>query len=163
MTDKNNKAGNSPLKEALLQMADLCARSEQCAFDIDRKLRLKGFSSEESERVIAELTRRNFLDSGRYARSFANDKIRFAGWGRVKIRLALLQRRVPEIDIRQALENIDRSEYHQKLISIARLKSRRFDLNSYGDRMKLIRHLVIRGFTASEASSVLKEIRDEDS
>lgn len=163
MTDKKNKAGNTPLKEALLQMADLCARSEQCAFDIDRKLRLKGFTSEDSERVIAELTRRRFLDSGRYARSFATDKNRFAGWGRVKIRVALLQRRVPEADILQALDNLDGDEYHQKMISIARIKSRRLDLNSYNDRMKLMRHLVGRGFTAAEASTVLKEIRDEDS
>ena len=61
--------------EALVRMAGLCARSEQCASDIARKLRTKGLSSADIASVIDELKERSFLDEARYARSFARDKV----------------------------------------------------------------------------------------
>ena len=45
--------------QALLRMADLCARSEQCPYDIRRKLLLKGMAAADVESVIAELSDRD--------------------------------------------------------------------------------------------------------
>ena len=70
-------------EQALLRMADLCARSEQCPYDIAKKLRAKALSEADIHKVIDELRRRRFIDERRFAASFARDKVRFAGWGRL--------------------------------------------------------------------------------
>lgn len=151
-------------EEALLRMADLCARSEQCASDIEKKLRLKNLSNADIAAVIEELERRNFLDSSRFARSFANDKLRFSGWGRLKIRAALKLRRIPSADISEALENLDSEEYDTALMRVAGVKARSLDLTLYADRTKLLRHLLSRGFTPSESTTALKNlVSNEDS
>lgn len=149
-------------EEALLRMADLCARSEQCAFDIERKLRLRQMSEDDISAVIEELERRKFLDSARFARSFANDKLRFSGWGRVKIRAALAQRHIPASDISTALAALDSEEYESALLRVAEAKARRLDLSSYADSTKLLRHLVSRGFSPSECTRALNILRENE-
>lgn len=160
--DKPVREEKNAVKEALLKMADLCARSEQCAFDIARKLRLKGLTEDETEIVLSQLERRKFLDSSRFARSFANDKMRFSGWGRVKIRVGLLQKRIPEADIAAALEELDEVEYENILMNAARAKAHRLDLSDYATRVKLMRSLMSRGFTSSEVSRAVTALRNEE-
>lgn len=151
-------------EEALLRMADLCARSEQCASEIEKKLRLKKLSNGDIAAVIEELERRNFLDSSRFARSFANDKLKFSGWGRLKIQAALKLRRIPSSDISEAINTLDSEEYNATLMRVSKAKARLLDLSSYAERTKLLRHLVSRGFTPSESTAALKNlVSNEDS
>lgn len=164
MEERKDKKGArreevSPLKAALLRMADLCAQSEQCAFDITKKLRLKGFTEEEASKVVSVLEKRRFIDAARFARAFASDKLRFAGWGRVKIRAGLAARHIPEEHISEALQALDPDEYGRILLQRAAAKARRLDLDDYNERMKLMRHLVSRGFTPGECSEALRQLR----
>lgn len=78
-----------------LKMADLCARSEQCEYEIREKLRKQMLPSSEIEKILSFLIKERFIDNSRYAHSFTNDKVRFSGWGRNKIRQALALRRIP--------------------------------------------------------------------
>ncbi|MDE6006455.1 MAG: recombination regulator RecX [Muribaculaceae bacterium] len=157
-----NRVPEMTREDALIRMADLCARSEQCAFDIERKLRLKNISESDIDLIIEELERRKFLDSTRFARSYANDKLRFSGWGRLKIRAGLMQRHIPSPAISAALEALDEDEYEAALLRVATSKARSLDLSSFADRTKLLRHLVNRGFTPPECSDVLKRLRENE-
>lgn len=146
-------------EEMLLKMADLCARSEQCAFDIATKLRLKGLSASDISDVISSLTERKFIDDYRFARSFARDKVRFSAWGRRKIRLALAAKRIPSSVISDALLEIDDADYRDALSRCARSKAASLDLSNYEDRLRLYRYLASRGFESELASAEVKRWR----
>lgn len=147
--------------EALrLKMADLCARSEQCEYEIRGKLRKKLLQSSEIDKIIRFLTEERFIDNERYARSFTNDKVRFAGWGRNKIRMALAYKRIPSVLISKAFEEIDEDEYKSALMRVARAKAKILDLEEYEDRAKLYRHLLSKGYESALASKAIAAIRE---
>lgn len=139
-----------------LRMADLCARTEQCAFDLRMKMVRGGMTAAQIERILEDLRRERFLDETRYARAFARDKVRFAGWGRMKIRQALAAKRLSGSDIDEGLAAIDPDDYRTALQRAAAAKSRQLDLSQYTDRQRLLRHLLSRGFTAEEALREMK-------
>ena len=133
--------------ERMLQrLAALCARTEQCECDLREKMRRAGLTGADAEKVLARLREGRFLDEGRFARAFAADKVRFAGWGRGKIRMALARKRVPRNLIEEALAGIDRKEYMDALKRAGLAKARSLDLTDYADVQKLYRHMVSRGF-----------------
>lgn len=156
----NNRKPANP--EALrLKMADLCARSEQCEHEIREKLRKKMLPAAEIDKIIDFLIHGKFIDNSRYARSFTNDKVRFSGWGRNKIRMALAYKRIPTSLIAEALEEINEKEYRSTLIKVATTKARNLDLEEYDDRAKLYRHLISRGYESSLATKVIAYIRKQ--
>lgn len=144
---------------ALLRMADLCARSEQCEGDVMRKLEGFGLGRREAEDVLAELIERKFVDNARFARAYANDKVRFAGWGRRKIAAGLMAKRVSSADVREALQGIDAGEYAEAVDRAARAKARGLDLEDPAERMKLLRHLASRGFEAGVCYGKIEELK----
>lgn len=77
-------------------------------------------SADDVRWVIDELTGRRFLDSARFARSFARDKVRFSSWGRRKISVALRAKRIPEATVSEALAEIEPSDYDEAASRVAR-------------------------------------------
>ena len=124
---------NPPDEEKMrLRLADLCARTEQCRHDLDQKMRRAGLSEEGRRRV---------LDERRYACAFSRDKVRFAGWGRQKIRQALSAKRLDSDAIDEGLRAISRDEYIGSLKRSALAKARQLDLSLPADRMQPSRKL----------------------
>lgn len=137
-------------------MASLCARSEQCTHDIIRKLRNLGLPPDERAEVMDELRERGFLDDSRYARAFARDKVRFSGWGRMKIRGALAAKGIGGKAADAALAAIEPADYADALSRAARAKARQIDLSTREGRVKLFRHLISRGFEYDAAMEGVK-------
>ena len=153
-----NKKPASP--EALkLKMADLCARSEQCEYDIREKLRRKMLPIADIDRIICFLIENRFIDDERYAKSFTNDKMRFAGWGRNKIKQALTIKRITYEIISEDLQEIESKEDNKTLFKAATTKARNLDLEEYDDRAKLYRFLISRGYESSLAVQAIAAIR----
>ncbi|MDE6217636.1 MAG: RecX family transcriptional regulator [Muribaculaceae bacterium] len=143
------------------RMASLCARSEQCESDIRTKIRRAGIFPDKEQEIIDFLMEHRFLDNARFARAFASDKVRFSGWGRIKIRNALLMKRIPSDLIDEAIGGVEESDYEAAILSAARAKSRGLDLSQRDDAMKLCRHLASRGFEPSLCISMMKRMRLE--
>lgn len=143
---------------AKLRMADLCARSEQCSFDITKKLKAKGLVYSDIMEVITFLTERDFINHKRYARSFARDKVRFSAWGRRKINVALRAKKIEEEFIYNALREIEEDDYKEALLRAASSKARQLDLSEYDGRLKLYRHLLSRGFESELSSAMVKKL-----
>lgn len=141
-------------------MADLCARSEQCEFDIREKLRRKLLSTDDIDNIVNFLKERKFIDNLRFAKSFTNDKVRFAGWGRNKIRMALRMKRVSSDIIDEVFENMDLKEYAYALMRIAKSKAKELDLDNYDQTMKLYRHLYSRGYESSLISKAIRKLKE---
>lgn len=146
---------------ARLRMADLCARAEHCESEIRDKLRRLPLRSREAEEIIDFLVDQGFIDDARYARSYANDKMRFSGWGRLKIRMGLIAKRIDREEIADALDSLDEEEYKAVAERVARAKAKSLDLSDYDGRNKLYRHLLSRGFESKIASMQIRNLSQE--
>lgn len=156
-----SKRKPKPVSEeaARLRMASLCARTEQCEYDIRMKLSRILPDSQACQRVISFLKDNRFIDNERFAGAFARDKIRFSGWGPTKVRAALRLKRIDNDLISQAIASVGDEEKTETLLRIATTKAKRLDLELYDDRMKLMRFLAGRGFSADDCRLAMKLLK----
>ena len=143
-------------EQALSRMAALCSASEHCESEIREKLQKAAMSDSDIERIVARLYDEQYLDTARYCRAFAHDRLRFARWGRLKIQQALRMKRLPNADISDALQELPENEYRQALNETIAQKERSLhDEDSFTRRGKLMRFAASRGFTADEIMDAL--------
>lgn len=144
-------------EEMLVKMAGLCANAEQCTADIRQKILKQGFSTEEAEKMISYLCANRYIDEARYSRAYAVDKVRFSGWGNMKVKMGLRGKGMSDAIISQALDYIPEKEYEYALEKVLSAKARALDLKDVKDRQKLYRHLASRGF---ESQLIISAIRN---
>lgn len=140
------------------RLAGLCARSEQCSFDLMKKMRSAGLSDAQAHNVLEELERLKFVDDCRYAKSLARDKVRFSAWGNYKIRQYLASKRIPNVYIDEAIAGIDAKDYKEALIRATRAKIKTLDIRDPEDYAKLLRHLSSKGFEMKYAVSIADQL-----
>lgn len=149
-------------RNALVKLQDLCARSEQCSHEILQKLHTWGISDTTAQKILARLQRDRYVDDHRFAQAFVRDKVVFNRWGRLKIRLALIQKKIDHDVINMALDAIDPGEYHQALIETLRAKARSLkETKSYESRLKLLKHAASHGFETSLITPLLNTLHDD--
>lgn len=132
--------------KALERLSGACARAEHCEADLLRKMREHGVSPADAALVMDYLRKHHFVDDARFACAYARDKVRFNGWGRVKVAMMLRAKHIDEETIATALAAVEQEVYDLVLSKLVKAESRRLDLNSYADRLKLTRKLYARGF-----------------
>lgn len=144
---------------ALIRLEELCARSEQCEYEIRRKLASWQIAPDDADTIVRSLMRRRFVDDSRYAAAFVRDKYRFTGWGRRRIEQALKQKRISSDTICEALEEIDEEEYRRIITSLVRRKAAALGgVADYETRVKLLRFGVARGFEVPLVSEIIREL-----
>ena len=79
----------------LNKAAAYCAAAEHCRSEVQTKLLQWGASAGQAGDILDQLEDQGFISESRYCAAFVNDKIRFQGWGKEKIRMALKQKRLP--------------------------------------------------------------------
>ena len=142
--------------EMLLRMAGLCAGSEQCASDIRTKILKNEFSVSQADAMLEYLTRNKYIDDVRFAKAYASDKVRFSGWGKLKIRLGLRAKGLSDSVISKGLAHISPQDYAEAIEKALTAKARSLDMSDIRDRQKLYRQLASRGF---ESSVIVPAIR----
>ena len=149
-----------PPEEALLKMQSWCAYQERCQQEARDKLYSYGLWPDAVENIIADLISQNFLNEERFAKAFAGGKFRIKKWGRVKIKLALKQKKISDYCIKKALQEIDEDDYIKTLTSVLEKKGRLLaEKNPVKRKYKLLQYAYSRGFEQDLALDVLK---DED-
>ena len=148
---------------AYLQLAQLCARSEHCQWELLEKMQRWEMSEEAQARVMQRLVSERYVDDERYARAFVRDKVRYNKWGRRKVEQALWQKRIDE-DIRErVLDEVDDEEYLSVLRPLLRQKRRSTRAASdYELNQKLVRFALGRGFTYDIIRQCLDISNEED-
>ena len=144
---------------ALKRAAALCSGQEQCSSHIRGKLLGWKVSASDAEKIIQVLSKENFLDDARFAKSYVRDKFRFNGWGKVKLKMMLKQKGIPEAAIDEALDQIDPEaykEYCARLISEKAAGIR--ETNPYKRKGKLFRFAAQRGFESDLIHQILSYI-----
>lgn len=143
-------------EQALIRLETLCARSEQCRWDLTRKMCVWGIDLTTQDKIMQSLIDRRFVDDSRFARAFCRDKFSFSRWGRIKIKAALKQRSISANDIEDALSLIEDFDYEAALVALLRFKVKTLDdPQSYEGKTKLFRFAVSRGFEPSVAIAMI--------
>lgn len=137
-------------EKARLRFASLCAKSEQCSYDIRTKALRAGLCATDTRQLLDYLIENRFIDDARFAGAFARDKAKFAGWGPIKIKAYLRLKQIPDALIADALESIPEQVFSLSIEKAADAKAARLNLDDYADRQKLFRHLMSRGFTSGQ-------------
>lgn len=135
-------------QEAYLRLAALCAQAEHCEYEMQEKMRRWEIADDAQARVMQRLITERYVDDERFARAFANDKVKYNKWGRRKVEQAMWLKHIAE-DIRQrVLDSIDDEEYIAILRPLLQQKRRSAKAhNDYELRQKLIKFAIGRGFT----------------
>lgn len=134
--------------QIFLKLSALCARSEHCEQEMTDKMRRWQVPEEAQAAVMRRLVSGRFVDDERYARAFANDKIKYNKWGKRKIEQALFMKRIDGKIIDSVLNDISDDDYLSVLRPLIEAKRRSTTASSdYELRGKLIRFALSRGFT----------------
>ena len=150
-------------QEALVKAETLCAKTEYAFYEIFKKLKGWGIGDSDSRKIISSLIAHKFIDENRFASAFVRDKYRFGRWGRRKIYYGLLQKRVQDSVIKEALGSIDDEEYFRICYSFLSAKSKTLKVeNERERRTKLFKAAISRGYETDIAVKVLNALRDTD-
>jgi len=135
---------------AFLRLATLCARSEQAEGDLRRKLHDWALQPSDADAIIDRLKHERYLDNERYARAYCRDKLRFNGWGRIKIGYMLRGKGIKQQHIDAALAEIDDEQYSAILDDALTAKAKTLS-GKPAEQMRaaLLRFASSRGFEPS--------------
>ncbi len=134
--------------EAFAKLSALCARAEHSSGEMIDKMRRWGMDDESQARVMQRLAQGKYVDDERFARLFADDKIRFDHWGRTKIALTLRRKGIDSGTADRVLDDIDDERYLDILRPLIQAKRRTVKARSDYERTgKLIRYALSRGFS----------------
>ena len=136
-------------KDQILQkLTALCARGEHCQHEILEKMSRWEVDEATQAEVMAYLTANRYVDDERYARAYANDKIRYNHWGRRKVEQGLWQKHIDKDIQQRVLAEVDDELYVSILRPLLRQKRRTTRANnSYELNQKLLKFALSRGFT----------------
>ena len=156
MEEKKIKLFLDP-QQALTRAQKYCAYQERSQQEVRDKLYSFGLHKKEVENIIAELITSGFLKEERFAIAFAGGKFRTKGWGKIKIRQALVQKRVSETLIRQVQKGIDEQDYMKELKKIIAEKSKKInEKNPLKKNYKVAQYAISRGFEAELVWQIMK-------
>lgn len=151
-------------EKALDRLTTICSKSEQCEFEINRKLLNWRINLVDRREIIDYLKNNRYLDDERFAKSYAKDKARFSYWGPSKIRGELIKRRINSAIIKVAIENVESSAWKEGLLKCATSKAKNLDLlnvDAWNNRQKLFRYLISRGFPSNVSSKTVDLMRKQ--
>lgn len=143
--------------EALTKLSALCARTECCVSDMQRKMKNWDLPEGAESRIISFLLKDGFINETRYASAFAKDKFRYAHWGWGKIERGLKLKGISQNDIDEAKKEIEEEDSVSLLRRLIEGKRKTVKGKSeYEIKAKLVRFALSRGFSYDEIGEVIE-------
>lgn len=143
--------------EILQKARRYCDYQERSQQELRDKLYEWGLHKNEVEQVIASMIEEGCLNEERFAIAFAGGKFRIKQWGRIKIKLALKQKKVSDYCIRKALAQINDAEYEKALLKVLGGYGKKFaERNPLKRNYRLAQYAMSRGFEPELVWGVLK-------
>ncbi len=143
----------------------ICSLREYSRADIEKYIIKKGYSKEDSEKMIRRLEDEKFIDDARYANAYVRDKSTLAGWGARKIRYQLLSKGLSREVVDEAIdENYKQaSEKMVKVLSVKWMTLEKKEEDEYLRRKKLEAYAASRGYSFDEIEIFLKNNKNDNS
>lgn len=137
----------STYNEILERARRFCAYRERASTEVIRKLKAWNTSPGQTDAIVAELKKENFLDDRRFAEAFVRGKFGIKKWGRLRIKVELRRKGIQEQLISNALAAIDEDDYEAVLRSVIEKKAESLENpQSAAAKQKIIRHALSKGF-----------------
>ena len=144
------------LQQARLKAEKYCAYQERSQQEVKNKLIGMGLSISETNEILVELVRENFINEEKFAYAFAKGKLKIKKWGNRKITIALKNKGITETLIQKVLREIDPHQYIEELRFNIEKKYRTIKENDPWKRAgKLKQYLIGKGF---EPELVFREV-----
>jgi regulatory protein len=126
---------------------------------VEEKLYSLAIPAKDHAEIISTLIEENCLDEERFAMAYAGGKFRVKGWGRIKIKHALRQKKINEYTISRALDQIDKGEYELTLKKLAEEKYVFLKNDQYLIRKKkTIDYLMQKGYEPKLISTIVNAL-----
>lgn len=122
---------------------ELLARREHSSAELQRKLLQRDFSADMIQTVLSGLIQRGYLDDERFARIYAESRLRRKSIGAAKLAQELTRKGVSREVTERTVAQHCTDEYQRRAVEEAARKARR---RVGDDREKLLRALLNRGF-----------------
>jgi regulatory protein len=144
-------------KIALTKAEHYCAYQERSQQEVRDKLYEWGLYPNVVENVIIQLIADNFLNEERFANAYVRGKFNQKGWGKNKIKQGLKFKKVSDVLIKKALQNINGDDYLQMLNKVLQKKeSLLSEKDPYKRKYKLQQYGLSRGYENDLILDVLK-------
>ena len=92
-----------------------CAYQERCRMEIIQKLKKLKIYGDSIEEYIAHLINNDFLNEKRFAESYVRGKFNNNDWGKIRIVRELESRNISQVNIENALTEINHEDYLKKV------------------------------------------------
>ena len=99
------------LKEIEGKLQYYCSYQDRCHKEVIAKLKTFGVKSNESNQIISNLIKENYLNESRFSKSFVRGKFNIKNWGKVRIINELKFRNISPYNITLGLNEIDEQDY----------------------------------------------------
>lgn len=141
----------------LIKLERFCAKQERCTEDVIKKMTSLKIPSTQHQILLKSLKESGFLNEERFIESFVNGKLRQNKWGKQKIKHALIQKKIQQPKIDDALQKIDKEEYMAILKSLyeKKLNSLTSEKNEFLKKQKAMHYLSSKGFYTTEIMELL--------
>ena len=151
-----------PYDKALERISRICSRHEKCSYDVIQKLQSWKMEEKYKDKILRWLQENKFVDDARYARAYARDQHHFRKWGKIKIRMILRQKHIPEELINKAMEQLDKNDYRETLKNELQRKRKTLKpKNRYDLMVRLQRFAYSKGYEAELVKEVMEEVIKE--
>jgi len=92
-----------------------CAYQERCRMEVSQKLKKLKIYGDSIEEYIAHLINNDFLNEKRFAESYVRGKFNNNNWGKIRIVRELESRNISQVNIENALTEINHEDYLKKV------------------------------------------------
>lgn len=146
-------------EQALSRLQALCARAERSSCDVLRLLRRWQIPDSEAQRILTQLCADRYVDDDRYAAAYVRDRMRFSGWGALKIRSSLRAKGIRREIVDRAMAETEAFDTSERLASMLATKAKTIKSKDVYDlKAKLIRFGLSRGFAYDEVFDAVGRI-----
>ena len=135
------------MKKLPEKIISFCNYRERSSKEVLNKLFSLGYHDEDSNKILCQLIKIDLVNNLRFAKSFTRGKLIINKWGKLKIRLHLINKGIQQNDIKEALNSIDKNQYHDTIKNLLTMK--RNNLNFKNNKLinqKLFNYLSQKGF-----------------
>lgn len=152
--------------DAYLNLKDFILRilsnREHAVHEIITKAQKKGFSQSLIFKVIEEFKQADYINESRYVQQFVKSKQNNGKWGVLKIRAALLKKRIPSAIIDIYLDTSDDATIVEEIKEYVSKNRKRFNRESdiLRRKKKMYNHLTGKGHPSSLILSCLDELAE---
>lgn len=148
-------------EQALKKLSATCARREICEYDALQKMRQWQIEEEEQAKIMAQLIKYGFIDNLRYARAYAEEKLKYNRWGERKVEMMLRRKYIDDEIISEALEEFSDTEATEETLRKLleeKARSLRSETDPFKKKQKLLRFAVSRGFDYGDVMDILEDL-----